>query len=186
MTVRKACNRVLQAFFFFACATAQADEATWKRLAEGRVAVMVRHAITEPGIGDPPNFRLGDCSTQRNLSAEGRTQARRLGEAFKARGIAPARVLSSEWCRCIDTAEAAFGRHVAAPALNSFFGERSTEPAQTAEVRRLLRGIKPGEVVVMVTHQVNISALTGQTSGMGEFVVVDGRSGKFIGRIAAP
>ena len=107
----KAGSLVLLAFFFWAGtvrADSSADDAAWKRIAQGGVAVMIRHARTEPGVGDPPNFRIGDCTTQRNLSAEGRAQAKRLGAAFAARGIAPTVVLSSQWCRCIDTARATY------------------------------------------------------------------------------
>jgi phosphohistidine phosphatase SixA len=180
----KAGSLALSAFFFCA-APALADEALWKRLAQGGVAVMVRHAQTEPGIGDPPGFRIGECSTQRNLSAEGRAQARRLGAAFKARGIVPARVLSSQWCRCIDTATGAFGRHAPEPALNSFFDDRSGEAGQSAATRKVIAGVRRGEVLVLVTHQVNITALGGQGVGMGDLVLFS-REGKLLGRLPAP
>ena len=174
--------------FFLSAGAARADEAVWKRIAQGGVAVMIRHAQTVPGVGDPQGFRIGDCATQRNLSAEGRAQARRLGAAFKARGIAPARVLSSQWCRCIDTAVEAFGRHAEEPALNSFFEERSGEPGQSAAVRKLIAGVKRGEVLVLVTHQVNITALEGAPVSQGEMFVFApaGKTVKLVGRIAAP
>lgn len=174
--------------FFFSAPSALADEALWARIAQGGVAVMLRHAQTVPGVGDPPNFRIGDCSTQRNLSAEGRAQARRLGEAFRARGIATPRVLSSQWCRCIDTAEEAFGRHLPEPALNSFFDDRRTEPAQTAAVRKLITSVRRGELLVLVTHQVNITALAGQSAMQGEMFVLapEGKNVKLLGRLPAP
>ena len=84
------------------------EEATWKLLAGGGQAVLIRHAITTPGVGDPPGFRLEECSTQRNLTDEGRGHARRVGEAFRARKIPLARVMSSPWCRCLETARLAF------------------------------------------------------------------------------
>ena len=180
----KAGSLALSAFFFSA-ASAAADEALWKRVAQGGVAVMVRHAQTVPGVGDPPGFRIGDCSTQRNLSEQGRAQARRLGAAFQARGIAPARVLSSQWCRCIDTATEAFGRQTPEPALNSFFDDRGSEVAQSAATRKLIAGVKRGEVLVLVTHQVNITALGGQGVGMGDLIVFS-RDGKPLGRLPAP
>jgi phosphohistidine phosphatase SixA len=185
----RAGSLALLAFFFCALpGPARADEAVWKRIAQGGVAVMVRHAQTVPGFGDPPGFRIGDCATQRNLSEEGRAQARRLGAAFAARGIRPSRVLSSQWCRCIDTAEAAFGRHVEAPALNSFFDERKTEPAQSAAVRKLIAGVKRGEVLVLVTHQVNITALAGESVAQGEMIVLApaGTAAKIVGRLSVP
>jgi phosphohistidine phosphatase SixA len=83
---------------------AAAQEDQWRALAApGHVALM-RHALTTPGVGDPPGFRLGDCTTQRNLSQEGRAAAVRLGEAYRSRAVRVARILSSEWCRCLDTA----------------------------------------------------------------------------------
>ena len=107
----------------------------WAALQAGGVAILLRHAQTEPGVGDPPGFRIGDCSTQRNLSDDGRRQARRIGEALAARRVRIDHVLSSQWCRCLETARLAFpGRPVEPwPALNSFFDDRSTEPRQTRE-----------------------------------------------------
>ena len=171
--------------FLFCAGGARAGEALWARIAQGGVAVMIRHAQTEPGTGDPPQFRLGDCSTQRNLSAEGRAQAQRLGAAFRARGIATPRVLSSQWCRCIDTAGEAFGRHAPEPALNSFFDDRRTEPAQTAAARKLVAGVKRRELLVLVTHQVNISALAGQGAAQGELLVL-APDARLLGRLPAP
>ncbi len=179
-------------FFCFAIACvipAQADEALWKRIAQGGVTVMIRHAQTEPGVGDPPGFRLGDCGTQRNLSEEGRAHAKRAGAAFKARGISPSRVMSSQWCRCIETAELAFGRYLPEPALNSFFDGRPSEPAQSALVRKLLAGVKRGEVVVLVTHQVNITAITGTAAAPGELIVLapsDKGAPMLVGRMSIP
>jgi phosphohistidine phosphatase SixA len=189
----RARDTTLRAFLFLAAVAyaggAFADEVLWKRIAQGGVAVMIRHAQTVPGVGDPPGFRLGDCSTQRNLSEEGRAQARRLGAAFEARGIKPARVLSSQWCRCIDTAIAAFGRPAPEPALNSFFDDRKTAPAQSEAVRKLMAAVKPGTLLVLVTHQVNISAIAGEPAGLGEMFVFapEGKSSaRLIGRIPAP
>ena len=136
------------------------------------LVVMLRHAATEPGIGDPPGYRLDDCRSQRQLSAEGRTQAARLGQTLAAHGLRPARVLSSRWCRCLDTARLAFGQVSAWPALDSFFDAREREPAQTAALRAALGQLAPGEVVAWVTHMVNIAALTGDGVAMGEALVL--------------
>ena len=187
----KAGSLVLLAFFFWAGmarADSSADDAAWKRIAQGGVAVMIRHARTEPGVGDPPNFRIGDCTTQRNLSAEGRAQAKRLGAAFAARGIAPTVVLSSQWCRCIDTAREAFGRNTEESALNSFFDGRSTEPAQSAAVRARIAALKRGEILVLVTHQVNMTALAGKYPAEGEVFVLapSGTSVELVGRLSTP
>jgi broad specificity phosphatase PhoE len=143
--------------------------------------LLLRHAQTEPGIGDPPGFVPGQCNTQRNLSDAGREQARRLGAALRARGLVPQRVRSSRWCRCLDTARLAFGSVEPWPALDSFFGDRGRVDAQTTEVRRSLAALPGGRVEAWVTHQVNISALTGGGAAMGEVLLL--RAGEVIERI---
>jgi hypothetical protein len=147
------------------------DEAAWQALREGGIALF-RHA-TAPGTGDPDDFKLGDCATQRNLNAEGRAQAQRIGAAFRARGLVPGAVLASQWCRTTETAELAFpGQVRAAPAFNSFFNDREDEPQQTAAARKILLDWKgPGPLFVS-THQVNITALTGITPASGEGIVL--------------
>lgn len=139
--------------------------------------LVLRHAATEPGIGDPPGYVLGRCETQRNLSAEGRAQAEALGQRLAQRGWRPRALRSSRWCRCLDTASL-LGRGLGAgapaveplPALDSFFDAREREPAQTAALRERLRALGDGPALreVWVTHQVNISALAGQSVGMGQ------------------
>ncbi len=158
-------------------AGAGGGEALWALLEAGGQVIVMRHASTEPGTGDPPGFRLDDCSTQRNLSEAGREEARRVGEALRARGVPIGRVLSSRWCRCLETARLAFGRAEAWPPLDSFFGDRSREPEQTAAVRRLVGERPEGGNLVLVTHQVNISALTGIFPAQGEMVVLTPRGG---------
>ena len=117
--------------------------------------------------------RLDTCSTQRNLSAEGRAQAQRIGAWFKARGLVPARVRSSAWCRCLDTGTLAFGRAETWPALNSFFGNAAARERQSAALGAALPGIAAGSFEVWVTHQVNITALTREFAQMGEACVVE-------------
>ena len=155
------------------------DEAA-ARLASGGYVLMMRHARTEPGLGDPPQFRIGDCSTQRNLSAEGRAQARAIGASLRAAGIRIALVRSSQWCRCRETAEQAFGAHDEWPALNSFFADRSDEPQRTAEVRRFAGGLSPPDNAMLVTHQVNISAALGTFTAPGEIVAGRWRDGALV------
>ena len=153
---------------------AAADEPAWRVLAAGGCAVLMRHAQTVAGIGDPPGFRLDDCSTQRNLSEAGRAEARRFGAEFSRRGIDVDEVLSSRWCRCLDTARIAFARHEVRvfEALDSFFADGSTRQAQTDALRSYLaRQVAPRRIV-LVTHQVNIAALTGQSVAMGEALLV--------------
>ena len=150
--------------------------------AGGRV-LLLRHAQTVPGIGDPPQFRLGDCATQRNLSDEGRAQARRLGPLLAARGLTPQQVRSSQWCRCTDTAQLAFGRAEPWPALNSFFQGQGDRDRQTAALRAALAAVPPGRIEAWVTHMVNITALTGEGVAMGEVLVLDAATGRIVERI---
>jgi phosphohistidine phosphatase SixA len=164
------------------------DEALWAGLASGDYVALLRHARA-PGYSDPQNFTLDDCSTQRNLSAAGRAEARAIGDRFRAHGIETARVRSSQWCRCLDTARLlGLGAVMPTPALNSFFDARDREPQQTAAARRFLA--KPTDKPrVFVTHQVNIRALSGVTAASGEIVVVAPDSGdplRVVGRLAAP
>ncbi|MBP0016790.1 MAG: histidine phosphatase family protein [Cyanobacteria bacterium SBLK] len=147
----------------------------WSQLRqkEGHYFVLMRHALA-PGTGDPANFRVDDCATQRNLSAEGREQARRTGEAFKAQGIVVDRVLSSQWCRCLETAQLLdIGEVEEFLPLNSFFRDRSKGPAQTAAIREFMRDIgdSPG-VTVMVTHFVTVSAMSDMGVSSGAMVVM--------------
>ena len=162
---------------------AAADEAIWALLKSGGQVVIMRHAATVPNVPDT----LGtDCSTQRNLSEAGRENARRIGAAFRAHGIAVEDVRASVWCRCMDTARVAFGTATNWPALDSIFRDRSREAAQTREVRELIRG-HSGGTLVLVTHQVNITALTGLYPDEGEMLVLTPRGDGFVvaGRIKA-
>lgn len=156
------------------------------RLKAGGV-LLLRHT-SAPGTGDPPGFRLDDCATQRNLSAEGRREARAIGARLRAEGIPIARVLTSRWCRARDTAVEAFGasRVEDFPGLDSFFADRSEEADRTSAVREAIAGWegKPG-VLAMVTHQVNITALTGIVPAEGEAVVIEPTpdGGRVVGRL---
>jgi len=151
---------------------AAADEALWALLRAGGQVIVMRHAATDRSLGDPPGFRLDECSTQRNLSEEGRAQARRVGAAFAARGIPIGRVLSSQWCRCLETARLAFGTAEPWPALNSSFRDRTLEADRTREVRALASERPAKGNLVLVTHQVNIGALSGVYPVEGELVVL--------------
>lgn len=161
--------------------------ALWSELQAGGVAILLRHAQTEAGIGDPPGFRIGDCATQRNLSDDGRRQAQRIGAALAAQAVRIEQVLSSQWCRCLETARLAFPRATVEPypALNSFFEDRSAEAQQTREVAARIAAIRAPANVVFVTHQVNILALAGVAVGSGEAVLVRsvGGSVRTLGRL---
>jgi phosphohistidine phosphatase SixA len=161
-----------------------AKEAAWAALKAPTSIVLFRHALA-PGGGDPPGFKLDDCSTQRNLSPEGETQAKRIGQVFIERGIKVQAVWHSAWCRTRDTAQLAFAnlRESAfrvEPAFNSFFSDRSTSSVQTAAARKLLLAWSGPGTLVIVTHQVNITALTDIVPQSGEGVVLQRQAGKLM------
>ena len=144
----------------------------WKALGSGGHVALMRHALA-PGFGDPETFRVDDCSTQRNLSEEGRQQARDIGRRFRKNRVENVQIYSSQWCRCLDTARLLdLGNVTVFAGLNSFFQDRSREAAQTAAVRALIREHAGGPSLVLVTHQVNITALTGIYPQSGEIVVL--------------
>lgn len=146
----------------------------WDALRQGGVLILLRHAITEPGTGDPPGYRADDCKTQRNLSEQGRAQAQRFGTMLASRGVRPVMVFSSAWCRCVDTGTLAFPslpiNHL--PALDSLFTDNSRAAMQTTALRESLQRISQSSVTVWITHQINVTALTGEYLGMGEALVL--------------
>lgn len=152
-----------------------------RQLRAGGCALLIRHALTEPGIGDPPGFTLDNCSSQRQISPAGRLQARRMGRWFADQGLRPSAVRSSLWCRCRDTADEAFGTHQPWPALNSSFAQPQSQPALTEQLRQALSLLQAGRFEVWITHQVNMSALTGAYPAMGEGFIVN-REALLLGR----
>lgn len=150
------------------------DDETTRLLREGGVVIAFRHALA-PGTFDPPEFTLGDCGTQRNLSDEGRAQARRIGQWFQARGLQPAAVRSSPWCRCMDTATLAFGRAEPWPALGSPRGSDAQANARhLQDLRAALAAASAqrGRFEAWVTHMFVLSDLTQQGSSSGEGLVL--------------
>ena len=150
----------------------------WQR--EGGV-LLIRHAATEPGLGDPPGFVIGQCQTQRNLSEAGRQASRKLGEWMRAKLIKPAAVRSSQWCRCQDTARLAFGEFEDWSALNSTFDGQGNSAAQQQALRERLLAMPAGRMEVWITHQVIMTGLTGAYPGLGEGFLVD-RQGRMLAR----
>lgn len=168
--------RVAGIFATFLCLgpgpSAADSTALWDALRSDGHLALLRHAIA-PGTGDPSTFVLDDCSTQRNLSDAGRYQAIRIGESFRANGIATADVYSSQWCRCRETAEhLGLGLVEELPILNSFFRHPEGGDAQTRALRKWLAGQSLDRPLVLVTHQVNITALTGIYPASGELVII--------------
>ena len=164
-------------------AAAGASEALWSLLGEGGQVILIRHTITTPGAGDPPGMRLDDCASQRNLSEAGRRHAARIGEEFAKRKIAVERVLSSPWCRCLETARLAFGRAEASPPLGNLFGRHENRESQVSELRRMISKPPKNGNLVLVSHGSTILALTGVSPATGEMVIVSA-DGKVVGRLA--
>jgi len=159
--------------------SAEGQAGLWAALKTSNSLVLLRHA-TAPGMGDPEYFDAEDCSTQRNLSDAGRKQATAIGELFRVHGIENARVLSSQWCRCLETATLLnLGSVEVLPHLNSFFQQFERRESQTENLRQWIDKQSLRQTVVLVTHQVNITSLTGVYPSSGELVIVNrSKSGK--------
>ena len=175
-----------------AARTGAADgDALWGLLKTGRQVILLRHAVTTPGVGDPPGFTLKDCATQRNLTEAGRADARRLGEALREHGVPVGRVLSSPWCRCLDTARLAFGTAGISTALSNLYGRSEGSVPQVREMETLIDTWRPegaGGNLVLVSHGSTILALTGVSLAPAEMVIVTPRPGerfKVAGRLLA-
>lgn len=167
----------------FSAGAGAADDTEERRLFEdlkaGNHFVLLRHALA-PGVGDPEDFKLDDCSTQRNLSSTGRDQAVKIGLKFKQAGISEADVYTSQWCRCLETADLlGLGTPETLPALNSFFRDYVRKDQQTETLRKWLAKQKLEKPLILVTHQVNITAFSTIYPESGEIVLMrrdgDGR-----------
>jgi phosphohistidine phosphatase SixA len=161
-------------------------DALTERLRAGGLVLLMRHARTEPGTGDPPGFRHDDCATQRNLDAAGRAQARAIGERLRALRVPVGRVLSSRWCRCRETAELlGLGPVELFPPLDSFFEDRGRRDEQRAGILGFVRSWRGPGNAVLVTHQVNVTAVADVYPRPGEIVVLDAEAG-LLGRLPPP
>lgn len=168
------------------------EQALWQQLRKGGYVLLIRHADA-PGTFDPPGFQLGECSTQRNLSEEGRSQSKRLGELIRAKKVPIAQVFSSEWCRCIDTATLAFGADKVKtwPAINSpRGGDDKQRQANLEAVRQRITQKSQASLktnMALVTHMFNIQDITGEGAAQGEIVVLRAQDEQLrvVGRIAA-
>ena len=150
----------------------------WTALRAGRHVALMRHADAPGGAGDPPGFRIDDCATQRNLSAKGRADASRIGARLRSEGIAVERILSSPWCRCMDTATLLeLGPVEAEPTFGNVAVLRDQRESLTAGGRAVIGKWTGSGILVVVTHGVNIHALTGIQPASGEIVVVRSGSG---------
>ncbi|CAN7276714.1 histidine phosphatase family protein [Bradyrhizobium sp. LjRoot220] len=160
--------------FVAAAGIARADEAAaWSALRAGQHIALMRHADAPGGVGDPPGFRVEDCATQRNLSAKGRADAKRIGARLKSEGIAVEKILASPWCRCTETATLMeLGPVEAAPTFGNVVVLRDQTEALTAGARAVIGKWTGRGNLLVVTHGANIMALTGISPASGEIVVV--------------
>jgi phosphohistidine phosphatase SixA len=177
---------LILALVLVAATAAGATEAGWARLRDGGHVVLLRHAFA-PGIGEPANFDVAKCNTQRNLSEAGRQQARKIGALFAARAAPVEKILSSRWCRTLETARLAF-RSTGMEEVEMLDPPPSDPAAAEAHekaVMEVIRGWSGSGNMVLVTHAENIAALTGETTRDGEAVIVrpEGEALHVLGKI---
>ena len=153
---------------------ADLDKNLVSELEDGEKLIFIRHAYA-PGSGDPDNFNLNDCSTQRNLSNEGKNQAKNIGEFFRKNKIKIEKVISSEWCRCKDTSSLAFGSFETKNFLNSFYSSKfaKNKNSQMLDLRKYIKNFKSKKNLVLVTHYVVISEALNYAPSSGEIVISD-------------
>lgn len=139
-----------------------------QKMQSGNAVLMIRHALA-PGIGDPEDFKINDCTTQRNLDETGREQARAIGQWLRTHGINKVKLYSSQWCRCLETARLMnMGSVTPLPALNSFFERPENREPNLSVLRNFIHeNTKPGELIILVTHQVTISGIAGKWTDSG-------------------
>jgi len=165
---------ILIFFLFLLNKTSFANENIVEILKKENKIIFIRHAIA-PGNGDPSNFDISDCSTQRNLSKDGELQALKIGKFFKEKDIKFTKVLSSEWCRCKDTAKIAFGNYETKNFLNSFYDERfsKNKDKQILDFQKFIKNWNKTGNLIFVTHYVVISEILNVTTSSGEIVISD-------------
>jgi phosphohistidine phosphatase SixA len=177
-TYRTICRSIIPVLFLLLTCllsvpgSADAEDQLLGELKTGNHVALLRHALA-PGIGDPDNFNLNDCTSQRNLSAAGRQQAADIGQKFRDAGIDDAETYTSQWCRCAETARLmGLGEPVELPILNSFFREYSRQDIQTKQLMDWLSSKALSQPVILVTHQVNITAISGVYPDSGEIILL--------------
>ena len=162
-------------FIFLTCGVkADLNQNLIKEFEQGGKLIFIRHAYA-PGSGDPKNFNLNDCSTQRNLSDDGRKQAQRIGEFFTKNKIEIDKVLSSEWCRCKETAKIAFKNYSTNSFLNSFYSSKfsKNKDKQVKAFNYYIKNLESKKNLIFVTHYVFISEVLNYGPSSGEIVVSD-------------
>ena len=171
MLFLKACFGLLSLLLFVPTLASELSD----KLQAPHYLLLMRHAYA-PGVGDPQQFQLGDCQTQRNLNSQGRLQASNIGNWLKNQGVTQAQVYSSPWCRCLETAQLLnFSKVQTHSALSSFFNEMHKEQQTKLELEKLMAEkikTKQKNALIFVTHHVNIFALTGQNVDSADLVLV--------------
>ena len=166
---------ILSLIFSLLSFNIQANEINWKPIQEGNKIILIRHALA-PGVGDPSGFKISDCKTQRNLNQIGIDQSKAIGQLLEKNEVPIDQVLSSQWCRCKDTAKYAFGKFKEFPALNSTFQSPydKNESRQLKEIKNFVKKWDgKGKNLILVTHYSIITAITNAVTGSGEMIVTD-------------
>ena len=160
------------------------SEQNWKPAQEGNKVLLIRHSLA-PGGGDPTGFKIDDCKTQRNLNRKGINQSKKIGKLFKKNKVPIDQVLSSQWCRCKDTAKYAFGKYEEFTALNSTF-QSPFDKNEGKQLKDLYSYVKKwngnGKNLVLITHYSIITAVTNAVPSSGEIVITD-KNFKVLGTI---
>jgi phosphohistidine phosphatase SixA len=172
------------------CSTQQALASLSNDLQDGQHVLLMRHAMA-PGYGDPAGYVISRCSTQRNLDDYGKKQSKAIGAWLSNQGLKTAMVLSSPWCRCLDTANLLDkGPVKIEPSLASFFDDMSLEKKQTKELEAFIKnelGKQSRVPIILVTHHVNIQAYTGKVVGVGDMVLVRvNKNGEHLSHVLYP
>ncbi len=166
---------ILITFIFLTCSVkADLNQNLIKEFKQGGKLIFIRHAYA-PGSGDPKNFNLNDCSTQRNLNDSGREQSKIIGSLFSTYNIEIEKVYSSEWCRCKETAAIAFGRFETIKFLNSFYSPEfaKNRKIQIREFQKFINNWNKKDNLIFVTHYVFISEILNYAPSSGEIVITD-------------
>ena len=175
---------IISLFLFLFTSQLIASDQAWNIVQGGNKIILIRHSLA-PGGGDPPGFKIKDCKTQRNLNKKGINQSKKIGKLFKKNKVPVDQVLTSQWCRCIDTAKYAFGNYKEFTALNSTFQSphNKNEGKQLKDLNNFIRNWNgEGKNLVLITHYSIITAVTTAIPSSGEIVIAD-KNFKVLGTI---
>ena len=166
---------ILSLFFFLFTSQLNASDQAWNIAQEGNKIILIRHSLA-PGGGDPAGFKIDDCKTQRNLNKKGINQSKKIGKLFKKNKVLIDQVLSSQWCRCKDTAKYAFGEFKEFTPLNSTY-QSPFDKKEGKQLNELYNYVKKwngnGKNLVLITHYSIITAITNAVPSSGEIVIAD-------------